>query len=94
MNHVPMQLLSLAAFAALALAMERHQKEVFGHPLALGHTRLLRTLGCLAMAAALAVAVRGQDAALGLVAWFGHISVAPGLVLLALSAINRHRARR
>jgi len=94
MNHLGVQLLSLIAFGALALAMERHQEDVFGRALARGRTRALRAGGWLALAAALALAVRGQGWSLGLVAWSGHISAAAGIVFLGLVANARRRARR
>lgn len=94
MNHLGVQLLSLLAFGALALAMDRHQEDILGRTLARGHTRALRTAGWLALGATLAWAVREQGWSLGLIAWTGHISASAGIVFLGLVVIGRRRARR
>ena len=94
MNHLVVQLLSLLAFGALALAMDRHQEDIFGRVLAPERVRALRTAGWLAMGAALAWAVREQGWSLGLIAWTGHISAAAGLVFVGLVVMGRRRARR
>ena len=49
MNHLGVQLLSLLAFGALALAMDRHQEDIFGRALAPGRVRTLRAAGWLAL---------------------------------------------
>ncbi|MFT3813033.1 MAG: DUF3325 family protein [Acidovorax sp.] len=91
MNHWLVQLLSLAAFAALALATHRGQGTVFRRLLAPGPTRALRATGWLALLLALAVAVRAWGWGLGLAHYSGHTSAAAGLVLLALVAWERGR---
>lgn len=92
MSHVSISLFSLIAFALLAMAMGRHQKNLFGLELATGPTRALRSGGWAALAASLTIAVNTQGWSLGLVAWCGHISLAAGLVILALIAWERRKA--
>lgn len=94
MNHLGVQLLSLLAFGALALAMDRHQEDIFGRALAPGRVRTLRAAGWLALGAALAWAVREHGWSLGLIAWTGHISAAAGMVFLGLVVIGRRQAGR
>lgn len=85
MNHWLSMLLSIASFGAFALGMERHQRVIFQKKLGNASPWTLRTVGGLGLTTALFVAVRGPDMALGLVAWFGHISLAAGTVFLALA---------
>lgn len=89
--HLACQLLALAAFACLALAMDRHQDEVFGRQLPTRHTRWLRAGGWSLLLLSLIVALGGAPMSLGLVAWFGHISAAAGLVVLTLVVRSRWR---
>lgn len=84
MNHLNTLLLSGLAFMCLALAMERHQDDVFGRQLGSGATTLLRTIGWILLAASLAVALRQPLWAIGLVAWFGCLSAGAGAVFGAL----------
>lgn len=92
-GHTATAFVSLAAFALLALAMDRHQQDLFGRELAPGHTRLLRAGGWVALLASLAIAVQAQGWALGLVAWCGHIGFSAAVVILALIAWERRKAR-
>ena len=85
MTHLAVFLLCVAAFGALALAMERHQQEVFARALAPPATRALRAAGWLLLVAALALAVRHQGWSLGLVSYSGHTSVGAGLVFALLA---------
>lgn len=93
LNHLLVFLLALAAFAALALAMERHQQDLFGRELRGSATRNLRIAGWLLLFAALLLAVAGQGWNFGLVAYSGHTSAAAGMVFAALLAWNRRRER-
>lgn len=86
--------LSLLAFAALALAMERHQQDVWGRELASRHTRWLRAAGWLLLLLALWPAVAAQGWGEGLVAYSGHTSAAAGLVFCALLGWSRLQDRR
>jgi hypothetical protein len=94
MNHVTVLLLSLLAFSALALAMDRHQRNMFGHRLAIGRTRCLRLGGWTALVLALLAAVGDQGWALGLVSYSGHTSLAAGLIFGALIANERKKSAR
>jgi len=93
MPHWTLLLLSIAGFGALALAMDRHQHDVFGRTLSVHIHWALRAAGYLLLAGALQQAVRAQGWALGLVAYSGHTSAAAGLVCTALIAWNRWRTR-
>ncbi|MFT3690962.1 DUF3325 domain-containing protein [Paenirhodobacter sp.] len=84
MTHLAVLLLALAGFAGLALSMERHQRDQFGHLLMPGRTRALRWLGWGLIGLALPVAVGGLGTGFGLVAWTGHISLAAALVFAGL----------
>ncbi|MFT3719529.1 MAG: DUF3325 domain-containing protein [Pseudorhodoferax sp.] len=94
MVHWTLLLLCTAGFGALALAMDRHQQDVFGRELPARAGRALRVLGWALLAAALWRAVAAQGWGLGLVAYSGHTSAAAGLVFAALVLWNRWRARR
>ncbi|WP_219220655.1 DUF3325 domain-containing protein [Variovorax boronicumulans] len=84
--------LCLPGFAALALAMERHQEELFGHAFAPSLTRRLRVAGWGALLLALCVLVGVQGWGLGLVSFTGHTSLAAGLVFVALLVQGRRKA--
>ena len=94
LSHAATAAVSLLAFALLALAMDRPQQTLFGRELAAGRTRALRIGGWVALIASLAIAVKAQGWALGLVAWCGHIGLGAGLVILALIAWDRRRTRQ
>ena len=89
MTHLLVFLLCIPAFTALALAMERHQMDLFSHPLASSTTRCLRVAGWSTLALALWVIVRYQGWALGLVSYSGHTSFGAGLVYGALILYGR-----
>jgi hypothetical protein len=94
MTHLIVLLLSTAAFAALALAMERHQEDLFGHALPSTTTRCLRVAGWAALLLALAIVVNAQGWGVGLVSFSGHTSLGAGLVFGALVVIERTTSRR
>jgi hypothetical protein len=94
MTHLTTFLLSTLGFAALALAMERHQEDLFGHALAKTATRWLRVAGWAALALALVLIVQAQGWGVGLVSYSGHTSLGAGLVFAALVVIERTRSRR
>ncbi len=91
-HHLVVLLLCVEGFGALALAMERHQHEVFGRTLAAPATRAWRGAGWLLLGAALALAVHNQGWGLGLVSYSGHTSLGAGLVFGLL--VLRGRASR
>lgn len=94
MTHLAVFLLSTLGFTALALAMERHQEDLFGHALATTATRWLRMAGWAALGLALVLIVKAQGWGVGLVSYSGHTSLGAGLVFGALVVIERTRPRR
>lgn len=84
--------LCLPGFAALALAMERQQEDLFAHAFASALTRRLRVAGWGALLLALCVLVGAQGWGLGLVSFSGHTSLAAGLVFVALLLQGRRKA--
>lgn len=94
MNHLLTFAACLAGFAALALATERQQDDLFGQPLAARKTQVLKLAGWSALAVALYVIVQAQGWGMGLVSYSGHTSLAAGLVLTVLITHSRVRGRR
>ncbi|MCA7082455.1 DUF3325 domain-containing protein [Cupriavidus sp. DB3] len=86
--------LCIAAFGALALAMERHQQAVFDVLLPRSRTRMLRAAGWLGLLLALWVLVDHRGWALALVHYSGQTSLAAGLVHVALIWRERRRMAR
>ena len=84
MTHLMLFVLSLMGFAALALAMARHQENIFGRLLSSRATHMLRIAGWALLGIALFVAVRSQGWSFGLVSYSGHTSLAAGIVFIAL----------
>lgn len=84
MTNVSAFVLCLAGFAALALAMQRQQRDIFRHLLVPAATRALRLAGSAALLLALGLLVAGQGWGLGLVMFSGFTSLAAGLVYVAL----------
>ena len=91
--HGVVQLLSLTGFMCLALAMIRHQEDLFGKALRPPVTRGLRGAGWLLLLLALWQAVAGMGWGFGLTAYSGHTSVAAGLVYVVLLIDNRIKER-
>jgi hypothetical protein len=84
-------LLSLAGFTSLALAMDRHHRQLRGRPLGDGHGRRLRLVGGLSLALSYGCVVADMGWALGSLAWFGFLSLGAAAVLLRLSANENAR---
>jgi hypothetical protein len=72
--------MSVAAFACLAVAMERHQETVFGASLTHAASRILRCAGWCGLLIALWLVVQARGWALGLVHYSGITSIAAGIV--------------
>lgn len=85
-------LLSLAGFAALLLAMPRHQGDWFGRRLSVAADRALRFSGFAALALAFLVAGLAFGWGYGAVAWFGWLTIAAALIIAVQT--NRERIMR
>lgn len=77
--------LTLLGFAALALAMDRHHRQVRRTALAGWLRWLLRVTGTLALAASLAACVFESGWGRGWVMWFGLLSAAAAMIVLSLT---------
>lgn len=73
--------LAAAGFAMLAAAMDRHQRDVIGRKLPRLTSRRFRAGGAAALAATLLAGVATSGAAIGVVAWFGHLTIGAAIVL-------------
>ncbi|MGG6342009.1 DUF3325 domain-containing protein [Stenotrophomonas lactitubi] len=91
MVHALLFVLSLAGFVCLALAMERHQRDLCGHTFARHRSRHWRIAGWALLLLALATAVLAQGVGFGLASLSGHTSIAAGVVVLALMLRARQR---
>ncbi|QGZ65760.1 DUF3325 domain-containing protein [Paraburkholderia acidisoli] len=87
-------ILCVPAFVCLALAMERHQRLVFGAALSRVAARTLRVTGWLGLVVALGLAVAAQGWALGLVWYSGCTSLAAGVVYALLIVYERRATAR
>ncbi|MET1114205.1 MAG: DUF3325 domain-containing protein [Comamonas sp.] len=86
--------LALPAFTALSLAMERHQKQVFGHALALKATIGWRLAGLALLCLSLATCVAsGWSAAVAATAWLGVLTVGALVTGWILAYVPRHVLR-
>ncbi len=77
--------LTLLGFAALALAMDRHHRQVRRTAPAGWLRWLLRGVGTLALAASLAACVADSGWGTGWVVWFGLLSAAATMIVLSLT---------
>ncbi len=89
MTYLGMLLLCVMAFACLALAMQRHQQDMFGHLLGSRAAQLLRAAGWMLLCGSLTVALRQPLWSNALVAWFGCLSVGAGVVFMSLIIATR-----
>lgn len=78
-------LLTLLGFAALALALDRHHRQVRNTLPSRWRRYWLRIGGSLGLALSLTLCVLNQGWGNGVVLWFGLISAAPILIILALA---------
>jgi len=83
--HAALLLTSLAGFMALALAMPRHSQHVLRRPLPSARRHLLRLLGWLLLAAALALGMAQWRFGVGLVTWLGWLTIAGVALVFHLS---------
>ncbi|MGC4250342.1 MAG: DUF3325 domain-containing protein [Sphingobium sp.] len=92
MTDAAIFVLSLGGFAALLLAMPRHQGDWLGLKLSPHVGRILRLAGFAALALAFLVAGTGFGWGYGTVAWFGWLTIAATLVVTVHT--NRDRIMR
>jgi hypothetical protein len=92
MTDLLLFVLSLAGFAALLLAMDRHYRDWLGHWPSAARRRRLRLSGFTAIALAFLIAGAGLGWGYGTVAWLGWLSAAAALVVAA--NLNRARLQR
>ncbi|MDH5855751.1 DUF3325 domain-containing protein [Lampropedia aestuarii] len=91
--HALMGLSAWAGFICLALAMERHQNDLWARSFSQGANWLLRAIGWGLLVLGLVVAVQAKGWGFGLALFSGHTSAAAGLVVVALLLINRYHER-
>lgn len=85
MSGLAVFLLLSAGFAALALAMPRHQRDLFGTGLVQPIGLVLRICGGTLLVAGLVPAIAGSGASIGIVLWFGLAALAALTVALVLT---------
>lgn len=81
MTHLLVFLPALVGFLGLALAMDRHQRQLLGHELDVTRTSCMRAGGWAALALSYLLAIMGRGAIMGSVEWFGHLTLAALLVM-------------
>ena len=87
-------ILAFAGFAALALAMQRHHRALFGRAPGRGTASALRLAGAGGLAAALWACAESWGWAIGSVAWVGVLSAAALAVVLLLALAGRQDRRK
>lgn len=75
MIHLLCLLLGIAAFAALALSMKRHQRDLAGRALTERESRLTRIGGWTLVAPVLAIDAAAFGLGYGLIAWAGQLTM-------------------
>lgn len=83
----------LIGFFCLALAMYRHQMDLFDKEFSKARSVLLRCAGWLCLLIALLLSAHAMGWGFGLVAYSGHTSIAGGLVFLSLILFDRLKRR-
>ncbi|APO96050.1 DUF3325 domain-containing protein [Xanthomonas vesicatoria] len=81
--------LNFSGFAALCLAMEKHQHEVRGRSLGAARTRQLRSIGWVLLLCTFGLAVRAQGWGIGPVLWLGTLTAAAAPLSLWLLPYRR-----
>lgn len=84
-------ILSLAAFAALALSMPRYHRDLFGEPTNRSLQSTSRIAGWTLLSLSLAVCISGLGVSIGIVLWVGMLTVAALAVAAALSLMAIRR---
>ncbi|WP_334185678.1 DUF3325 domain-containing protein [Novosphingobium sp.] len=75
MIHLLCLLLGIAAFAALALSMKRHQRDLAGRALTQHESRLARIGGWTLVALVLLIDAGAFGLGYGMIAWAGQLTV-------------------
>ncbi|MBL27182.1 MAG: iron transporter [Rhodospirillaceae bacterium] len=86
--------LALSGFAALALAMDKHHRDLFGSPPPRGRAIALRAVGWVLLSMSLAASGASSGPSVGPVLWCGLMTVAAILVALVLTYGPSSRSRR
>lgn len=84
---------ALGGFAALALAMHRHYRQVRHRGLRPGLQGLLRIAGAVLLAASFAASVADAGWAIGPVLWLGWLTAAALTVVMALTCWPQRASR-
>lgn len=89
MNVLLVLALNFSGFAALCLAMEKHQHEVRGRRLGTARTRQLRLVGWALLLLTFGLAVHAQGWGIGPVLWLGSLTAATAVLALWLLPYRR-----
>lgn len=89
MSHLVVQGLCLVAFAALALATRRQQRDLFGTVLRRSTTLAYRIAGAALLLLAFVALASGHGSSVGLVMFSGHTTLAAALTYCGLIAYAR-----
>jgi hypothetical protein len=89
MIHLLAFVLSLAGFAALALAVRRQRREIIGSSLRPTTTYALRAAGGCALLLALGLLVASAGWSLGVVMFSGHTTLSAGVIYCGLLTFAR-----
>ena len=84
-------LLAAGGFAALALSMHRHHRDLFGRPPAAARALSLKTAGWALLALSFATCLGLAGRAVGPVLWLGLSTAAAAAVALSLTWLPRVR---
>jgi len=82
-------LLSFASFAALALSMPQHHRDLFGNVPGRSRELRLRGSGWILLTASILPAILDQGISVGIVLWFGVITVSALAVAMLLTYRKR-----
>jgi len=76
--------LALSGFSALALSMDRHQRDIFGRRLDGTLSRWFRRVGWVVLTMSPIPCIAQDSWGIGLVGWLGALTLAAGAVVLAI----------
>jgi len=81
-------LAALLAFGCLALSMERHHRDIFHKHPSRSKRRGLRIAGWMGLTLSFILAIAAWGAAIGGILWFGLLSLAAAITLLAVNRFS------